>query len=394
MSKPNSHRVIFVTIWDDPDWRKLSAGAQWTYFMMLTQKDLTKAGTMSYNPRKWAKGCEALDEAHVDRCVRELAAHRFVYLDDDTDEVLIRTYIRNDGVANQPNVLISACRAAALVSSSVLRDALAFELGRVQTPSFAPAAQMLADTLAFLAPDGVPSEAPEPFPNPSRNPSAKGSGTLPGTLNPPVFESAQVSDGFRNPSANPSGTLPGRVGGGGGGYCSSSSTTLFRPSSDEKIAFDAFREAYPKPVPDSVEVQSRWKSACNEHGVDRVLKSAERYAGHLADEGTDPRFAKNPTVWFKDGLFVEHLPDEMEPYVGMDVVAWLDTVTARRDVATAIRYGTGDTFLPEWPAEYEGWTKAEADAFRESDKDRWFREHRDMHLEVLSRRYGGVQDAA
>ena len=193
--------------------------------------------------------------------------------------------------------------------------------------------------------------------------------------------------------------LPERGGGGGGGYCSSKSTTLFTPSKkreEENQSFQAFCEAYPKEIPPSqrVELQARWQSASNVHGTERVLKAAERYTSAFAASGDDPKFAKNPVVWFKDGLFEDHLPDELEPYRGMDVVAWLDEVTARRDIATAIRYATGDTFMPQWPADYSGWTQAEADAFRESDKDRWFREHRQMHLEVLARRYGEVRDVA
>lgn len=396
MSKPAAHRIIYITIWDDPDWRKLSAGAQWTYFMLLTQKDLTKAGTMSYNPRKWAKGCEALDEAHVERCVYELQDRRFVYLDEDTDEVLIRTYIRNDGIWKQPNMIKSACRSAALVSSQVLRAALAFELSRMPSSSNRDAMQMVADTLSGLAPDGVPGTAPEPFPNPS----AKGSETLPGTLNSTKGQSPQVSARFGNPSGTLPETLHERVGGGGGGYCSSKSTTLLTPPSGEesvdKNGFNNFCDAYPKSVGSSqrLELQARWQSAVSAHGTDRVLKAAQRYTDSYVKSGDDPKFAKNPVVWLKDDLFLEHLPDELEPYRGMDVVAWLDEVTARRDIATAIRYATGDTFMPQWPAEYEGWTKADADAFREADKDRWFREHRQMHLEVLARRYGEVQDAA
>ena len=404
MSRTSPYRTIVVTIWDDPDWRLLSAGAQWTYFMLLTQKDLTAAGTMSYNPRKWAKGCNSLSEAHVERCVYELQDHRFVYLDADTDEVLIRTYVRNDGIWKQPNMIRSACKSAVLVSSPLLRASLAFELARMPKSKNPDAAKAVVDTLAVLAPGGVPELAPEPFPNPSSNPS----GTLPEPFPNPSAgqdltksEYQQVRAENGNPSSNPSGTLRGRVGGGGGGggYCSSKSTTLFTPSKEreeENQAFQAFCEAYPKDIPQTqrIELAARWQAASNAHGADRMLKAAQRYTAAMDAAGTERKFAKNPVAWIKDGLFEEHMPDELEPYQGMDVVAWLDEVTARRDVNTAKRYATGDDYLPEWPAEYEGWTAAEVEAFRESDKDRWFREHRALHIEVLSRRYGGASDVA
>ncbi|QGW24260.1 MULTISPECIES: helix-turn-helix domain-containing protein [unclassified Dietzia] len=161
-------------------------------------------------------------------------------------------------------------------------------------------------------------------------------------------------------------------------------------------AFTAFLDAYPKPTPPAQRygAHKAWQAAAKAHGEDRVLKAAQRYTESFEDEGKDPNYAKKLSDWFKDDSFDKHLPHEFEPYVGMNVEKWLDLVTEHRDVKTALRYATGDTFLPEWPAEAEGWTKAEVDAFRESDKDRWFREHRDMHLEVLTRRYGKARNVA
>ena len=379
-----THARVDTTIWANQDWRALSAGAQWTYLMILSQPDLSHAGTVTFNPTKWSKSASGLALGHIESRIDELAASRFIVYDDETFEVLIRSFIRNDGVAKQPKVLMSACRAARSTVSPLIRAELAYELSRVDEPKYAHAAELLAKTLADLAPEGAPESSPS-LTNEQKRVSASSS-------NPqePIVQNRRKK-GFPE--------LPERGGGGGGGYCSSKSTTLFAPSKEreeENRSFQAFCEAYPKDVPSSqrVELQARWQSASNVHGADRVLKAAQRYTSAMDAAGTERKFAKNPVVWLKDGLFVEHLPDELEPYQGMDVVAWLDEVTARRDVNTAKRYATGDDYLPEWPAEYEGWTAAEVEAFRESDKDRWFREHRALHIEVLSRRYGGASDVA
>lgn len=167
---------------------------------------------------------------------------------------------------------------------------------------------------------------------------------------------------------------------------------------DEKpqSAVDAFIAAYPKPTPPAQRygAQKAIQAAMRVHGERRMLLAAERYTKFLKDEGTDPQFATKLEDWFKADSFTQHLPHELEPYKGMNVVKWLDLVTEQRDVRIAKQYGTGDTFMPQWPAEYEGWSKVEADAFREADKDRWFREHRQMHLEVLHRRYGAAPAVA
>lgn len=165
---------------------------------------------------------------------------------------------------------------------------------------------------------------------------------------------------------------------------------------DAPDAFTAFLNAYPKKTPPAQRYAAHraWQAAAKAHGADRVLKAAQRYTKAFEDEGKDPAFAKRVSDWFKDDSFDKHLPHRFEPYKGMNVVKWLDLVTEHRDIAIAQRYATGDTFLPQWPAEYEQWTKAEADAFREADKDRWFREHRQLHLDVLTRRYGAAEKAA
>lgn len=386
-----SHARIVTTIWIDQDWRQLNAAAQWLYMTILTQPDLSYAGTLSVNVGKWAKMASGTTPGDIQGWLRSLADARFVVLDEDSDELMVRSFIRNDGVAKQPKILMSACRSARTVVSDLIRAELAFELSRIERPKYEHAVALLDETVAELAPGGVPSESPSK--------ARKGFITDPERVND---SSGNPRKGFQqNPKWKGLINLPETPGGGGGGggYCSSKSTTLLTPSKkreEENQEFQAFCEAYPKDIPQTqrIELAARWQAASNAHGADRMLKAAQRYTSAMDAAGTERKFAKNPVVWLKDGLFVEHLPDELEPYQGMDVVAWLDEVTARRDVNTAKRYATGDDYLPEWPAEYEGWTAAEVEAFRESDKDRWFREHRALHIEVLSRRYGGASDVA
>lgn len=382
-----SHARIVTKIWTDRNWRGLNAAAQWLYFTILSQPDLTQAGTISFNPSKWSKLATGATAENIESWTRELADARFVILDDYTDELMVRSFLRNDGVAKQPKVLISACRTAVAVQSELIRAELAFELSRIDMLKYPPTLEALKGTVSELAPDGVPGESP--------------TGGQKGLIRDPerVNQFARYPEGayLQNPKWKGLISLPETPGGGGGGIGSSKSKGSSAPQKareEENPNFQAFCDAYPKPIPASqrFEVRERWKLAADERGTARVLKAAQRYAATFEDHET--KFAKSPAVWFKDDLFVEHLPDELEPWRGMDVVGWLDEVTARRDIGTAIRYATGDTFLPQWPAEYEGWTKAEADAFRETDKDRWFREHRQMHLDVLQARYGGDTHAA
>src|SRR5690606_35065311 len=57
--------------------------------------------------------------------------HRFIVVDYDTEELLIRSFIRNDGVWKQPKVLAIALEEAEQVASPRLRRAIAVELKRL-----------------------------------------------------------------------------------------------------------------------------------------------------------------------------------------------------------------------------------------------------------------------
>lgn len=158
----NAVGLIHEAIWRDPHWRKLSRSAQATYMQLLSQKDLDCAGVLPLQISKWAKGCDNVTEHDVRADLAELQAERFVFIDEDTDEAFIRSYMRNSNVLKVPNMIKSALRAAKLVASEVIREELAAELRRTNR---AEANEVAAE----IDPKG--GTLPEPFPNPS--------GTLP-----------------------------------------------------------------------------------------------------------------------------------------------------------------------------------------------------------------------
>jgi hypothetical protein len=130
----NALGLIHESIWRNDDWRELSRGAQALYMQLLSQKEVDCAGVLPLLPTKWAKGCAGLTTEQVMADMEELQRHRFVYYDEDTDEALIRTYIRNSNVMKVPNMRKSARRAATLVASPKIRAILAAELRATSDP--------------------------------------------------------------------------------------------------------------------------------------------------------------------------------------------------------------------------------------------------------------------
>lgn len=128
---PRNHGRILTSILSDDDFRTLSEAAQRLYMILLAQKDLSTAGIMSINYRRWARACSSTTVDHVVKTAHELHDRRYVILDEDTEEAFVRSLIRNDGISKQPQLLKNALRLALQVESPALRAELAAELRRL-----------------------------------------------------------------------------------------------------------------------------------------------------------------------------------------------------------------------------------------------------------------------
>lgn len=120
---------IKTSIWDDPDFLALDGDAQRMYLFLLSQPDLLHPGLLPLRARKWARKLGTV--AAVTGALNTLSAARFVVVDEDTEEVLIRTFVRNDGVYKQPKVMLRMREEARQIESPALREAFLVELGRL-----------------------------------------------------------------------------------------------------------------------------------------------------------------------------------------------------------------------------------------------------------------------
>lgn len=194
------HARILCSVWrPGDDFRDRSPEAQRLYFLIVSQQQLNNAGLIPLMVSKWARCSKGTTVADIEKALAELEEHRYVVVDRDTEEVLVRTFIRNDGVAKQPNVLKSALRLARQIESQTVRTALAYELTRLGNPD-------AMDVAMEIGGDG--------FERLPRNPSEKGS------ANPSVTPERNPSgnpstDPGSNPSSSPAGWGGGRGRGGG-----------------------------------------------------------------------------------------------------------------------------------------------------------------------------------
>lgn len=122
---------ILKRIWADTDWKSLTRDAQWMYQLLLSQPSMNYAGVLPLTSRRWAKLASDATIEIVEKALEFLHERGFLVVDWDTEEVLIRSFIRNDGLWKQPNMLTTALRHADDVSSDHIKWALHDELLRI-----------------------------------------------------------------------------------------------------------------------------------------------------------------------------------------------------------------------------------------------------------------------
>lgn len=132
---------IMTSIWRDRDFRSLPSGSQRAYLMLVTQPDITAAGTLPLTLGRWAANAPDTTADSLRADFGPLLRRRFIVVDERLEEVLVRSFVKWDGGFNNPKRRPSIKEAAQSVASPAVREALAVEFSRLGLPS-----EWLSDT--------------------------------------------------------------------------------------------------------------------------------------------------------------------------------------------------------------------------------------------------------
>ena len=124
------YRTVFVTIWTDPDFRNLSIPAQRLYFLMLTHPTLSPCGVIEWREPKLAAYAGTGDVMDLRKAAYELGTAGFIAVDPDTEEALVRSYVRHDGTLKSPNMARGLVKAYGDVASQRLMAIISKEVRR------------------------------------------------------------------------------------------------------------------------------------------------------------------------------------------------------------------------------------------------------------------------
>lgn len=147
---------ISTAIWRNEEFRALTVGAQHMYLLLTSQPDISAAGVLPLSVKRWSNQSSGATTASVMGVLTELASHRFIVFDTETEELLVRAFVRWDGGHTNPKRRPVIERAAKDVESVGIRRSLAVEFKRLGLPDWLP------DSLSGSLPDSPPTEPDAP----------------------------------------------------------------------------------------------------------------------------------------------------------------------------------------------------------------------------------------
>lgn len=196
-----SHGKILCSIWQDPDFRTLSAASQRIYMVIVSQAKLNLAGLLDYFPERLARLARDTSIHDIEAAMDELQDRQYVLIDPDTNELLVRSFTRNDPIQMANSKLRKGLWSAwQAIESTALAEAAVHEMpddlfdhpevppraahirrsGRIEPPTDSPTDPPIA-TPRIDSPIEGRTDSPPPPPPPPPPPATTAARPAPST---------------------------------------------------------------------------------------------------------------------------------------------------------------------------------------------------------------------
>lgn len=124
--------AFYYSAWNDMDFRRLPDPAQSLYFKLVVHPSLSWAGVGDWRPGRIATMSQGLDSDDVRHVADCLIARHYIVVDDETEEFLVRTYLKHDGIMGHAKLSVSMAKAFANIGSNDIRMVLSDELHKLR----------------------------------------------------------------------------------------------------------------------------------------------------------------------------------------------------------------------------------------------------------------------
>lgn len=275
---------IHLRIWADSRFIGLSAEAQSLYFKLLTHPTMNLCGVADWRPKRLAALSKGQTVQRVLDAAKELEKGLYIVVDDDTEEVLVRSFIRNDGTLRNSKVAVAVGKDYMAVTSTKLRACIVYELHRLNEHSDEwPGLDKVSDLLS----------------EPCVDPHELESDSLSDALSDALSDS--LSDALSQNRPYPSTLIPQPT------TYNLQPSTVAQSERDEigqdeldepyPIEFEQFWEIYPRHEGKQSAYRA-WRKARRKTGHTFMLAKAQQYA---KDPNRVGQYTLTPTNWLKGG---------------------------------------------------------------------------------------------
>lgn len=125
------YALIHRAILDDPSWRCLTRSQQNLYLLLLLKLSTNLCGVVDWRPKKLAVNASDMTVETIEADAVVLEKKLYIVRDEDTDEVLIRSFLRNDAPLKSSKTATAVRSSYTDTASSKLRGVIVFELQRL-----------------------------------------------------------------------------------------------------------------------------------------------------------------------------------------------------------------------------------------------------------------------
>lgn len=123
---------VRLAIWSDDDFRAVPPNEQHLYFVLMTSPSLSHCGVADWRPPRIASLAGGWTPEQVIAAASGLMDKLYVLVDQSTEEVLVRSFIRHDEIMKQPKMAAAMSSAHAAAASAALRGVVVHELNRLR----------------------------------------------------------------------------------------------------------------------------------------------------------------------------------------------------------------------------------------------------------------------
>lgn len=187
-------------IWNDDEFKALTRSAQRLYWVLYSQPTISLCGVLACTPGRWSRlaSDDTLEGVWLALKELESAESRFIIIDLETEEIFVRSFMRNDGVWNSPKTKSAAKDRVSAVMSQGLRQAIDVEMCRLDDEYEKSQADTLCDGVSQQTEqdrDGVSDRAPDGVGHTRRVRARAASSLQPpvSSLHPPLKSDGHIS---------------------------------------------------------------------------------------------------------------------------------------------------------------------------------------------------------